>query len=323
MSKYLSILFTSILLRSFAQHSNFNTQSNWSLNKHELALNLGVSQFNGDLGGTKRNGFDYSVKDIDFQATRPSVRLAYRFRFAPKFATTTSFSFFQLKGSDQFTNNLIRNSRNLSFRSNCFELQQRLDFIVLSNERFGARYRVAGANYEKNTNNQLYFFSGIGLLTFNPKAEYLGKWYELQPLGTEGQGRIPGKNPYKLWTATIPIGIGFRVGVSRMWRLGLEATYVKTFSDYIDDVSTVYQDATGLNPIVTHFSNPAQQNQQWFQPGDQRGDPKHKDAYYNLNLVITRNITYNEVRFQRHLSRKIKMNNKSRGSKVKKLRRYR
>jgi hypothetical protein len=51
------------------------------------------------------------------------------------------------------------------------------------------------------------------------------------------------------------------LGISSIWRLGSEATYVKTFSDYIDDVSTVYQDPTGLIPDIAHFSNPAQQNE--------------------------------------------------------------
>jgi hypothetical protein len=322
MSKYFAFgLFFSVSTY-FAQHANFNSQSNWSLNKHEVFIGLGASQFNGDLGGTPRNGFDYSIKDIDIEVTRPLTKLGYRFRFSPRFASTSSLSTFQLRGSDQFTDNIIRNSRNLSFKSTCFELQQRLDFIVWANEKFGARYRVVGAKFEPSRNNQLYFFSGIGLLKFNPRAEFLGQWYELQPLGTEGQGRIPGKVPYKLWTPTIPFGFGFRTGISRMWRLGIEATYVKTFSDYIDDVSTVYQDPTGLNPVVAHFSNPAQQNIHWFRPGDQRGDPTHKDAYYQLNVVLSRNITYKEVRFQRVLTRKIKIKKTSNKRKVKKLRHF-
>ncbi|MBM3431271.1 MAG: hypothetical protein FJX99_09830 [Bacteroidetes bacterium] len=144
----------------------------------------------------------------------------------------------------------------------------------------------------------------------------------MQPLGTEGKGRISGKEPLKLQTATIPFGVGFRLGISRMWRLGLEATYVKTFSDYIDDVSTVSQDPTGLNPVIAHFSNPAQQNEHWFRPGDQRGDPKHMDAYYQLNIVLTRNITCKEVKFQRVLSRKIKLKRNSRTRNVKKLRHF-
>lgn len=81
-----------------------------------------------------------------------------------------------------------------------------------------------------------------------------------------------------------------------MWRLGVEATYVKTFSDYIDDVSGVYYDASNFQSgLAAYFSNHAKQNFDWFRPGYQRGDPKHKDAYYHLNIILTRNITYKEV----------------------------
>lgn len=48
---------------------------------------------------------------------------------------------------------------------------------------------------ELNKIINLNFFSGIGLLKFIPKTEYLGKWNELQPLGTQYQGRISGKEP--------------------------------------------------------------------------------------------------------------------------------
>jgi len=35
---------------SFGQHTNFNTQRNWSLNKKDLVLGFGATQFTGDLG---------------------------------------------------------------------------------------------------------------------------------------------------------------------------------------------------------------------------------------------------------------------------------
>jgi hypothetical protein len=154
-------------------------------------------------------------------------------------------------------------------------------------------------------------------MRFNPKGFYNGEWHELQPLRTEGQGLKGGPEPYKKYTLTIPVGIGFRVGISRMWRLGIEATYVKTFSDYIDDVSGVYYDPSKLQSgLAAHFSNPANQNLEWFKPGDQRGDPTHKDAYYHLNIILTRNITYKE--FNMNLNRKGRS-----FSKTKKLRRFR
>jgi len=153
-------------------------------------------------------------------------------------------------------------------------------------------------------------------MKFNPKGYYNGEWYELAPLRTEGQGLKGGPKPYKLATITIPFGIGFRVGISRMWRLGLEATYVKTFSDYIDDVSGVYFDPSKYQSgLAAHFSNPATQNLDWFNPGEQRGDPKHKDAYYHLNVILTRNITYKG--FKSNFGKGIKISGKS-----KKLRRF-
>ena len=84
-----------------------------------------------------------------------------------------------------------------------------------------------------------------------------------------------------------------------MWRIGVEATYVKTFSDYIDDVHGTYVDPALLSsPAAQYLSNPANNNTSWFAPGQQRGD-KNNDAYYNLNIVAYRNITYKDYAKQR------------------------
>ncbi len=291
------ILSIAIYLTNYtiAQHSNFNSQINWSLNKRELQFGHGATQFTGDLGGTPDIGADYSLRDINLKSTGFAAWLGYRQRFHPLFATTTSVCLFGLNGDDALSQNILRNNRNLNFRSTTFEIQQRLEYIFYSVERFGARYRIPGTNHVKNRNEQYYFFSGVGLMKFNPKEYYNGEWHELASLRTEGQGLNGGPEPYRKYTLTIPVGIGFRIGISRMWRLGIEATYVKTFSDYIDDVSGVYYDPSKLQSgLAAHFSNPANQNKDWFRPGDQRGDPAHKDAYYHLNIILTRNITYKE-----------------------------
>lgn len=310
------ILFIISPVMMSAQHSNYNSQSNWSLNKRELQFGFGATQFTGDLGGTPDIGTDYSLRDVNLKSTGFAAWLGYRQRFHPLFATTTSLCLFGLKGDDALSENPIRNSRNLNFKSTTFEIQQRIECIFYSVERFGARYRLPGTHYVKNRNEQYYFFSGIGLMRFNPKGYLNGEWYELHSLRTEGQGLKGGPEAYKKYTFTIPFGIGFRVGISRMWRLGLEATYVKTFSDYIDDVSGVYYDPSKYQSgIAAHFSNPAVKNLDWFRPGDQRGDPLHKDAYYHLNIILTRNITYKEF--------DAKFSFKGRSfSKTKKLRRF-
>lgn len=288
-----------------AQHTNFNTQRNWSLNKKEIMFGLGATQFLGDLGGRDRIGTDYSLRDIDWSSTNIGGMVGFRYRFHPYWATSTTLNVGMVRGNDALTNEIIRNSRNLHFRSLIVELSQRIEFIVWANEKFGARYKVKGLKYARDKNDQIYVFGGVGATYYNPKAMYQGKWVALRPLKTEGQGLTDGAKPYGPVTLSIPMGIGFRMGLNRMWRIGLEAIYVKTFSDYIDDVSGVYYDPTVLASEVSatsaYLSNPSYQNSTWFNAGEQRGD-KQKDAYFYLNVVVYRNITYKDHAGQRKQS---------------------
>ncbi len=283
----------------FGQHTNFNTQRNWSLNKKDLILGFGATQFTGDLGGMNRIGTDYSLADIDFPSTSFNFMFGYRYRFHPFFATTSVLNVGRVKGDDALTNEVVRESRNLHFRSILVEFSQRLDIILYANEKFGARYNLPGHQVAKNHNEQIYLFAGVGACYFNPEAMLDNKWYKLDPLNTEGQGLDNGARETLPISLTIPMGIGFRMGLGRMWRIGFEASYVKTFTDYIDDVSTVYYDPSKLETTeAAHFSNPSVNNSNWFAPGQQRGD-NEKDAYYYLNFFVARNITYKDYAKQR------------------------
>jgi hypothetical protein len=240
-------------------------------------------------------GRDYSLKDIDIQATGFAGWLGYRQRFHPYFATTTSLCVFQLKGNDKWSEEPTRHIRSLNFQSLCFEVQQRIEFIFAANEKFGSMFNLPGNYSKKSRSQQYYVFAGIGMLYFNPKSEYIdGRMVALRPLKTEGQTAM-----YNPLTLTIPTGFGFRIGVSRMWRVGMELAYVKTFSDYIDDVSTTYANPSLLSsPEAVYFSNPVAGNPS-FNPGEKRGDSDHKDAYYHMNLIVTRNLTYKDYGRQR------------------------
>lgn len=304
----LPLLFTFILLiveGSFAQHTNFNTQKNWSLNKKEILFGLGATQFLGDLGGKDQIGTDYSLKDIDWASTSFGGMVGFRYRFKPHWATTTTVNVGMLKGDDALTNEIIRNSRNLHFRTIIVELAQRIEWIILAKEQFGARYRMSGKKFMRERNDQLYVFGGIGINYFNPKANYNGEWIALRPLGTEGQGLEGAPRKPLPFTATIPFGIGGRIGLNRMWRIGIEASYIKTFSDYIDDVGQTYYDPAAIGAAygqtAAYLSNPSTNNTTWFVPGSQRGD-KQKDAYFYLNVVVTRNITYKDYAKERKAS---------------------
>ncbi len=309
--KFFTLLTVLIATSSLAQNSNFNTQRNWSLNKKELLFGIGATQFLGDLGGRNRVGTDYSLSDIDFPSTGIGGMIGFRYRFHPYYATTTSLNVGLVRGSDANTNEIIRESRNLQFRSLIVELSQRFEVILLANEKFGRRYNIRGLKGFRDHNEQLYLFGGIGVAYYNPKAPYQGSWVALRPLHTEGQGLAGGPDEYSKFTATIPLGIGFRMGLTRMWRIGLELTYVKTFTDYIDDVSGTYYDPSVLaakyGEQAAYLSNPSDKNQQWFTAGQQRGD-KNLDAYFYANIVVVRNITYKNYA---NKSRRIRFNSRT------------
>jgi hypothetical protein len=296
MKYILTLTLFSFVFNGFGQSSNFSSQRNWSKNKFEIMFQAGATQFLGDLGGRNAIGKDNSLADLDISATRSNFGIGFRYRFHPNFATTTMLNVGMLRGDDALTKEPIRNERNLSFRSPIINLNQRFEWIIYSNEEIKRKIKRNGTAVIKHKGDQLYVFSGIGIAYFNPQARFNDSWVNLRPLSTEGQGLEGGPKKYLPVTATIPFGVGFRVGISSMWRIGLEASYIKTFSDYIDDVSGTYYDATKLVDQVSTtsaaLSNRAINNPTWFSAGEQRGDKSDKDAYFFLNITVTRNITY-------------------------------
>jgi hypothetical protein len=282
----------------YSQTTNFNSTKNWRRNKKELVLNIGPTGFLGELGGKDVVGNNYSLADLDLKSTTMNVGFSFRYRFKPFFATSSIIDIGQVKGDDKLTLEPARNARNLNFKSTLFTAYQRLEFLFYFKESFGHKYNFKGVSGKKNHNEQIYLFAGVGLCYFNPMGNYNGQWVKLKPLRTEGQGFPNRPKEYSLVTPIIPVGLGFRMGIDRMWRVGLELTYFKTFSDYIDDASTTGFDTDLLQEkygtVSAFMSNPARTEQEkaWFSNGQQRGNPKYKDAFVYANVIVVRNITY-------------------------------
>lgn len=133
---------TGLCSNYLGQRINFNTQKNWSLNKKELLLNVGATQFLGDLGGSNPGGYDYSLRDWDWESIGFNVGVGYRYRFHPMFATTSMLSYVMVRGDDAHSEEFVRKARNLHFKSSMFELQQRLEVILFSVEKFSPTYNL-------------------------------------------------------------------------------------------------------------------------------------------------------------------------------------
>jgi hypothetical protein len=161
--------------------------------------------------------------------------------------------------------------------------------------------RTAIGGFARYQNDfKAYIFTGVAVFYNNPKAFYNGSWVALGPLHTEGQSIIPGApKPYSKIQLAIPAGAGFYFTFQKKFRIGWEFNWRTTFTDYIDDASSVYVDPTKLNsetaaalsnrnPELGDYSDQdgiAYKDN--YTPGAKRGDPSHKDSYLSTTINLS------------------------------------
>ena len=282
----------------YSQGGGFNRVNEWKKYRKEIVFMVGASEFLGDLGGLNKTGTDYSPVDLEFALTRPAITAGYRYKVTKNFNWFSSFNYLLVAGDDKLTTEKFRNNRNLNFKSNIFELSTRAELAFFRN-RAGHRYNIRNAsNRHKNRTWELLGFVGIGVFYYNPKGKQPGGGFvKLQPLHTEGQGLPGGPKQYKRVAISIPIGISFRYMLNKYWSVGAEINYRKTFTDYIDDVSTVYYDKFKLDqaygPTSVLMSDPSKGNVVGATSPDaagnaaQRGD-KQKDSFMGVQITVGR-----------------------------------
>ena len=304
MRKILSLIFllTFVASGAFAQPGGKRHRSTFGKKKppyrYEWIGGLGVTNFLGDLGGANQIGTN-GLKDLELVLTRPALSAGVRIKIQQFFSAKGNLAWGIIRGDDKLTKEPFRNNRNLSFRSPVLELSGQIEFDFIREQK-GHIYKIRGVRGMKHKDRQLYLFGGGGGVFFNPKAKYLnGKWYSLQPMGTEGQGVISGTRKYTRITGLILVGGGVRLALNRYWGIGFEIGMRKTFSDYMDDVSREYATQTlianGADPKAVYFADPSQAAGPY--PGSvcegcQRGDKTDKDAYMFAALTLGYKVMY-------------------------------
>lgn len=200
---------------------------------------------------------------------QPNINVGLQTYLTPRISVRSELNWFVLHGDDKLANDAARRSRALSFRSNSFEISATGEISLYAN----------GNRYYRRPSINFYGFTGIGLLYFNPVADYNGKAYSLEPLQTEGVS-------YSRITPVIPMGLGARLKVGPNTNIVLEGGFRKTFTDYLDDVSTQYTTQDPNDPIRAYFQNPGAGTTNNFTAGTRRGNPKAMDSYFLLNVKL-------------------------------------
>ena len=261
----------------------------------EFGGSVGAMNSLTDIGGRKGIGKKF-IKDLNMGKTQlaGSFYVGATYKYAVTIRAEVTIG--KIAADDKVLQSVAastfgRYERNLSFRTNISE-------FMLAGE-FHPMFIFMPKDNDDWTPPLVspYLLAGVGLFHFNPQANLNGKWVDLQPLNTEGQGssKYPERTPYKLNQICIPIGIGARYELGTSFFARAEFVYRITNTDYLDDVSTVYPDPTVFDTYPTAKRNTAlllYARQKELDPtfivteGDQRGSPKHKDAYMSFNLKI-------------------------------------
>lgn len=291
------LIYISFSFLGFSQ--NFTRPGEWKKFKKEVFVTAGTSSFLGDLGGRDRVGTDYSPVDLDFSTTRTAFGAGFRYKLDRWINVTSTFNYLIVRGNDALTKETYRNNRNLSFKSNIFEAAVRVE-LGFQSTRVGNRYGIKRtlSNRMSNKNHALFAFVGFGGFYYNPRGQLngAGAWVKLRPLRTEGQGLPGGPRRYSNYSISIPIGGFYKLTINRKWSIGLEFSWRKTFTDYIDDVSGRYYDPNVLASSISFQSAQMSDPHLGLIPGHsspdaqgvaaQRGDDNQKDTYTSLQVTF-------------------------------------
>jgi len=230
----------------------------------------GGSWYFGDLN----TSFDLSKPGL-----AGGVTMRYNFNERVCFKLTGNVG--SVSGDDADSRNIFEQARNLNFQSRVMDGTAELEFNFL-------RY-VHGS---KDNFFTPYLSGGLMIHNFNPQTEYQGDLVDLQPLGTEGQ--FIGEE-YKLTKVGLAYGGGFKIALSYEISLDVFVSARALFTDYLDDVSTVYADPEDIEQFHSELGAELSDRSidvlnvsaaEISAPGRQRGDSSTNDSYAYAGITL-------------------------------------
>lgn len=243
----------------------------------EVGIFGGISNYNGDM----------TPSAFPFQQSHPAVGLFIRKQVYKGVSIRLGASFGKVSGADSLASDSAFRMRNLDFQSNITDVHLMVEYNFFDYSRTGFTP---------------YVFAGISVFHFDPYTkDTAGLRVYLPPLSTEGEGlqAYPDRKPYNLTQISIPFGVGVKYALSPVINLGFEFRINKTFTDYLDDLSTTYVDQSNLlaerGPTAVAYAFrtdelPGQKSAAYPADGAGRGSANHKDWYYFTGIMLSFNL---------------------------------
>lgn len=256
----------------------------------EIGIFLGTATYKGEIS---KSLFNPAI-------LKPAVGILFRRNFNNHWAYRLGLNYGSMHAEDSRSKDEYQNRRNLSFRSRTWDGHLLLEFNFLPYQIGNPESRVSP-----------FVFGGFGVYYFNPQALYNDEWYNLQPLGTEGQGTstYSDRKKYNRIQIALPFGGGFKIKLSRRFGLTVEAGARKLFTDYFDDVSTTYADpdvlAAKSGQLSVILADRSLDSLSLDNTDRQRGNASDNDWYmfagFTLNYALSKKYYDNCTPFKRKL----------------------
>ena len=236
----------------------------------EVGPHVGVSYYMGDLNPM----LPFAQSQLQYGGlVRFNYNNRWTFRFDYSRATVTA--------SDEVIK--WRPERGLNFTSkiNDFSLTAEFNFL-----------EYYTGNPKKNVSP--YIFGGISVFQYTAFANVGDLLVDLSDYATEGPEDPDAKWYDKMFGKTSPIGVsipfgmGVKFSLSRHMAATMEWRMQKTFTDYLDDVATVYPEQHAVYTFedgsTYDLTDPTDNN---YKPGQQRGNSAFNDWFGMARVSLT------------------------------------
>lgn len=242
-----------------------------SAQRIHVGVFAGLSAYNGDL----------TEKIFPKKMINGAIGITGNYELTDQFMIRAGLTYSVIGAADRYNSDSGLINRNLSFETSIYEFSGMIEYYL--NNLYERRFSP-------------YAFVGLAAFHFDPYTIYNGNKVHLQPLSTEGQG-LPGYNdrkPYSLFQMAIPFGAGAKYAITENIHIGLEISFRKLFTDYLDDVSKTYVDPADLLTAkgqlavdVSYRGDEVGGSPVYPAKNTQRGSSDNKDIYYFAGIHLT------------------------------------
>lgn len=209
---------------------NSISAQSWKLRRWEITAGIGTAHIFGDFTGESslNNENLYGLKDVTLSDSRPSVMLAMRYKATERISARMNFIYG--RGVANGSKGGVY-QRDAIAKTNLIEITPQAEFYFLKE---GRKFKSSAIFNKRGMVNNFattsgYVFGGVGGIMYNP-TKIEGTWLNSR---TESEVKIGSPQ----FTATFPLGIGFKYILDSRFVLGVEIGGRYTLSDYVDGFS--------------------------------------------------------------------------------------